>query len=775
MSRCPSGAADPEPAHPGDGVDSEPADRSEQGDGEEAGEDARTQRRRLAGVWLAAGSAVAAMVFVSWYVVIRNGGQPPGGDMIGHAAAARWLQTLPWWDWRGWSDWFYGGQAMGVNYPPLGHALMRFTHPVHAQMAAVAIGLLVLLPWGTLRLARAVGYQPKAQRAAVALVFVLTAASADMHWILPGFHQQHTFFSSWPAALAIVAGLFAAAWAARGRSPVAAGLVMGAAALVNASYVPGAAVVCAALLATSGASFRQATRWAVTATATSIAVSAWWLVPFTAGRVRLTSWGAPLSIVLGVVEHWAVAVLAVLGVAAACAARRGGSARRLALAAAAGLLATLLGDLAGYPRSERLLGLSVLVACLAVAGLAEAPRGRRLRATRPTWVLLAAAFLMVFAVITLRIEVLPLAIWGMLPWRHRTWAWSGASTWAVILLLVPIWASVRWASPHLNLSSHVAAAAESSSSSGGGLMFVSHVYNDASGGRYWCNWEDEWAVTVATQGRVRPLQGVYTESSAASEFVTYPFLLIGDTSLRRPDWSEAWHAKKRPDLATHAAAQALGARWYVTCDADDVYVTELDAAALQGAVVAPFSDEGRWHRAAVEWWVRLASDATETGRDVDTAAVPALTGPSDPSDHPVNQPARGLSMNAAQDRLFVRAEESGWAWLRVPWDPYWRSTSGTPVHKGGPGHLVVWVERGTTELRWSVPGTVDAAAAAATGGAVLFAASTAVVNRRRGWNLDPQRAWPAASAFGLFADTVDARTLALVERLRRLRRGLVRR
>ena len=81
----------------------------------EAVEDTRTQRRRLAAVWLAAGSAVAAMVGVSWYVVVANGGNAPGGDMLGHAAAAEWLRTLPWWDWRGWSDWFYGGQAIGVN------------------------------------------------------------------------------------------------------------------------------------------------------------------------------------------------------------------------------------------------------------------------------------------------------------------------------------------------------------------------------------------------------------------------------------------------------------------------------------------------------------------------------------------------------------------------------------------------------------------------------------------------------------------------------------
>jgi len=99
------------------------------------------------------------MVAVSWYAAARNGGAP-GGDMVGHAAAAEWLRTLPWWDWRGWSDWFFGGQAIGVNYPPLGHAWMRFTAPVHGRMSAVAVGLLVLVPWGALRLSRAVAPSP---------------------------------------------------------------------------------------------------------------------------------------------------------------------------------------------------------------------------------------------------------------------------------------------------------------------------------------------------------------------------------------------------------------------------------------------------------------------------------------------------------------------------------------------------------------------------------------------------------------------------------------
>ena len=209
----------------------------------------QSQRRRLAAVWLGAGSAVAAMVAVSWYVVVANGGAP-GGDMIGHAAAAEWLRTLPWWDWRGWSDWFYGGQAIGVNYPPLGHAWMRFTDPVHGQMAAVAIGLLVILPWGALRLSRAVGCTPRQQRAAVGAVLVLTAAANQMHWVLSGFHHQTTFYGSWPAMVATVIGLHVAAWAARCCRPVTCGALAGVAVLFNATVVPGVAIVCVSLLAT---------------------------------------------------------------------------------------------------------------------------------------------------------------------------------------------------------------------------------------------------------------------------------------------------------------------------------------------------------------------------------------------------------------------------------------------------------------------------------------------------------------------------------------------
>ena len=106
-----------------------------------------------------------------------------------------------------------------VNYPPLPHAWMRFTHPFHGQMVAVALGLLALLPWGVLRLARAIGFAPRAQRAAVGGVLVLTAIAVNMHWILVSFHQTRGFFGSWPAMLATVVGLFCAAWAASCKSP----------------------------------------------------------------------------------------------------------------------------------------------------------------------------------------------------------------------------------------------------------------------------------------------------------------------------------------------------------------------------------------------------------------------------------------------------------------------------------------------------------------------------------------------------------------------------
>ena len=107
-------------------------------------------------------------------------------------------------------------------------------------------------------------------------------------------------------------------------------------------------------------------------------------------------------------------------------------------------------------------------------------------------------------------------------------------------------------------------------------------------------------------------------------------------------------------------------------------------------------------------------------RSTGDASVPVLSsGESSclPSSGSRQQPA--CRCTPTGDIITVRAEVAGWAWLRIPWDPDWRSSDATPVRKGGPGHLVVWANQGVTELRWSIPGAVDVAAAATTGAAAL--------------------------------------------------------
>ena len=719
------------------------------------------------------------MVAVSWYVVVAHGGHAPHGDMIGHAATAEWLRTLPWWDWRGWSDWFHGGQATGVNYPPLGHALGRFTHPTHGQMAAVALGLLVLLPWGALRVARSLGCTPRAQRAAVASVLVLTAASSQMHWVLGGFHLRPTFFSSLPAMLATVTGLFVAAWAARCDRPVACGAVAGMAVLLNATVVPGVAVVCAVLLATSGASFRQALRWVATASAAAVAVLAWWAVPFLAGRARLVRWEPPLDSSLGFGGQWQATVLAVVGVGALWAARRGiGPSRRLALAAGAGLIATILADLFGFLRPERWLELPILVATLALSGLAASSLpGSGLRQIRPAWALLSAAFLVVLVVITLRLEALPLAAW--LLWRpQRTWAWGGALAWTALIVSVPLWSLIRNPAPYDFLSTdRLEAAAVQGEPGAEGIIYSQPMFIHAAGNYAFCGL-DPWRVAAETGGRIRSLSGLYKQTSASSEFLTAGFYLqngvFGSSDGQRPHWFDAWQDAGRPRLDDVARAEALGARWYATCDAYavidgnfDVSVKELPARMGTGVTVDARPDEDSWHQAAVNWWVST---------QLDTSVVPILASAGENSNvHPIDQAAAGVSIHARQDTLIVSVEKAGWVWLRVPWDPDWRSVGGTPIHKGGPGHLVVWAEQGVTELYWSIPGAVDIAAAAVTGIAALAAMSLGAMNRRRGWEMNDNRRRPAADALGLFADTVDGWVHAAAQEARRTRTRLRRR
>ena len=727
-------------------------------DRQASGEPLRTQRARLLGVWVSAGSAVAAMIAVSWYVVVAHGSQAPGGDMIGHAAAARWLQTLPWWDWRGWSGWFYGGQAIGVNYPPLGHAWMRFTHPVHGQMLAVMLGLLLVLPWGALRLARSVGYSPRAQRVAVAGVLVLVAASGNMHWVLSGFHSQSTFFGSWPAMVATVIGLHAAAFAARCRNPLRCGALIGMAALFNVTVIPGVAVVCVALLLTSDAPLSQAARWAATALSTSLAVCAWWLVPFIAGWERLVRWEVPLASAWSYGDIWQVTVLALVGGAATWAARLyGGAARRVVMAAAAGLFAAVIADLFDYLRPERWLALPILVAVIGATRLfASEAQDDSPGPVRPAWAIVVVACLIVFVVVTLRIEVLPLCAW--LLWRpRRTWAWSGCLAWAAAILFVPFVAEIRSPVPSdPPPTSPLEAVAAGSGAEIDGLVYANHLYNTAAGDVRRCAWGYPWQTTIDTEGRIRPLFGLYRETSSAAEFITADVGLRGGDigpHGRRPHWFDAWDVADRPSLDSPVRAEALGARWYTECDTDgNVNVRDLPGTRVSGVAAVAYTSELAWHRAAVEWWIAFDELASTSSA---SAVVPVLSSDAAETNYPFNQPAHGVSVRTGEDSIIVQAEAAGWAWVRVPWDPDWRSLSNAPVLKGGPGHMVVWAEQGQTELRWAVPDAVDVAASAVTGFSIVAALALAAMNRRRGWSVDPHRGGPIAGALDAFAETVD--------------------
>ena len=709
-------------------------------------------------MWLAAGSALATTVVINWYVGVRHGGWAPHGDMINHGAVASWLRTLPWWDWRGWSDWFAGGQAIGVHYPPLGHAWTRFTHLFHGQMAAATLGVLVLLPWGARRVARACGCTAGEQRGAVAAVLVLAAASAGMYWVLPGFNSL-MYFGSWPAMVATVTGLFCAAWSAECRRPLACGALAGIAVLLNASVVPGIAVVCTALLVSSGASLPQGIRWAATAGSAALAVCAWWLVPFMHGWSRLVHWDLPLAVSWRGTGGglWPIAVLGATAWTAAWAARVGSrGSRRLACAAALGLLVTMLGDLFDYLRPERWLALSVLLAALAAGALVSHHADESTTApVRPVWILFGLALLLIFGVITQRLEAFPLALWLGARSPRRAWVWGGALTWAVVLLTVPVFGTLSNAEPPDDLPPSPADAAVASSLNGeDGLIFTR--FKPAEDG---CSWidgrSDPWRRAVQSGGRVRPLWTGFTETSAAGEFLGPEHSLLlknfGPRSPKRPHWFDAWRSAGQPRLDTPEAARALGARWYAICDGDgNVALTRLHVVSASGVTITPLPDEQSWHEATTAWWVALASGSA--GND---AGVPVLAPAAAVDTYPSTQAASGVVLEAGRDSLTVHADSAGWVWLRVPWDPYWQSASGDPILKGGPGHLVVWMQRGTTELFWAVPTAVDAAAAAATAAGLLAAVALTSVNRRRGFELDARRRGPARQALDVFTDTVD--------------------
>ena len=230
----------------------------------------------------------------------------------------------------------------------------------------------------------------------------------------------------------------------------------------------------------------------------------------------------------------------------------------------------------------------------------------------------------------------------------------------------------------------------------------------------------------------------------------------GHWSGTRPHWDDAWRAGDELSLDSTAAAEALGARWYVECNADDTFtVSEGPDIRAEGAKIVAYPDEDSWHKAAVEWWVAVASESAPL-RVGGVPEIPVLwPGAADEGTAAqLDRAAQGVTMRTEQDRVYVTAQSPGWVWLRVPWDPWWFAPDGVPL-KGGPGHLVVWADTGTTELRWDVPDNVDLLAVSLTVLALLLLIPMTSINRRKGWELDPDRPRPATAALTRLADTTD--------------------
>ena len=120
-----------------------------------------------------------------------------------------------------------------------------------------------------------------------------------------------------------------------------------------------------------------------------------------------------------------------------------------------------------------------------------------------------------------------------------------------------------------------------------------------------------------------------------------------------------------------------------------------------GVTVAPHPDErgvAQCCSAMVDIDSRQAISRHSGGTPV-FEAVPVLSSADDGAYPMRSSRGRACRYTRGKTASPCGPRAGGWVWLRVPWDPDWRSVDGTPVRKGGPGHLLVWADRGVTELR----------------------------------------------------------------------------
>ena len=318
--------------------------------------------------------------------------------------------------------------------------------------------------------------------------------------------------------------------------------------LLNASVVPGIAVVSAVLILSSGASRSQIIRWVATAGAAALVVCSWWLVPFLAGSSRLVRYHVPLSGSLDL--RWRMAVGRIGGL---------GSGRRLGLSTWLAVFLSVwalprvwrwwppyLADLFGYLRAERWLELPILVAVVAIAAATSPePRHGSERLMRPSFSVVVALVVVLMVPTVGRWEFLPLAVWALWGLRPRIWAWGGVLAWSLVLLWIPFWSLIRNPpQPPPDSSSIMESVTAESGPDAEGTVYIDRWYTTTAGDVATCTWVHPWATTARSEGRIRTLQGLYRETSVAAEFTD------AETALRqghwlsgtRPHWDDAWRA-----------------------------------------------------------------------------------------------------------------------------------------------------------------------------------------------------------------------------------------
>ena len=337
---------------------------------------------------------------------------------------------------------------------------------------------------------------------------------------------------------------------------MACGVVAGLAVLFNSTVVPGVAVVvCAALIDLERCdSFRQGVRWAATAGAAALAVCAWWLVPV---RSRLGPAGPLDRPALGRPGFWRYLANRRVGGPGA-ASRRVGGAHRLRSESAvgagsrSGVVATLLADLFNYLRPERWLALPDPGCCMRhgcsrqcrFEGKPHGDRrttcvdrdrtcvlGHHCRDHRP----LRSAFPLH--------DLASLAGRGVAGLRLVRWLGSGFFSGFRSEPNSPSRSRTR-----VEGSGSLGAAGALDSSGSGGLVYLDGLYNTAAGDVGNCRVGTSVADDKSsTDGRIRPLFGLYRETSHAAEFLDAEFEIRSGAfevaGGRRPHWFDTWQIR----------------------------------------------------------------------------------------------------------------------------------------------------------------------------------------------------------------------------------------